>query len=178
MVLPEIDSGPTEHLGQVTETDLPSQQEISSAPLQEGLAQLDLGFLERFGVIQANINLQQGAAIAKAFSDYVEVDQNGSLKTGGDGITARSNANAVAALSQIGTQSNSNSATATLEAPRRLSSTKTESWSTPPSRFTVGVAIAQQSQGVLQLNVNIQEGLAFALAEVRLCGGAKLPGSV
>ena len=65
---------------------------------------------------QVNWNEQEGAAIATAVSDYVDVDQNGYLTAGGDGITATSSAVAAAGLAQTANQSNSNSADATLEA--------------------------------------------------------------
>ena len=66
-------------------------------------------------VIQANLSGQRAAAIAAASSDYVYVDQSGTLKAGLDGITARSEASSIAALSQTATQNNSNSVAATLQ---------------------------------------------------------------
>ena len=95
---------------------------------------------------QANFSEQNGASIATATSDYVNVDQSGYLSSDGNGITATSSAVAGANLSQTADQDNSNSATATLEGPG------------------LGAAAAQL-QLVGQLNVNDQDGASIAAAE-------------
>ena len=66
---------------------------------------------------QINANEQEGAAIAAASSDYVDIEQTDLLKRGGDGITGTSSAVAGANLNQTANQANSNNASATLEAP-------------------------------------------------------------
>ena len=132
---------------------------------EQSLDEVSLDFLRRFGVIQANINVQDGEAIAKAFSDYVEVEQSGTLHAGLDGITARSAATATAALGQTATQSNNNSVTATLEAPLRIKEVPCIDNCEPSAAQVDGGARAFQSQNVLQLNVNVQEGFALAIAE-------------
>ena len=101
------------------------------------------GILQLQLVGQANFSEQEGAAIAAATSDYVNVDQSGYLTAGGNGITATSSAVAGAGLSQTANQFNTNSATATLEG----------------SGFG---AVAAQLQLVGQLNVNDQDGTAIA----------------
>ena len=61
------------------------------------------------GILQANANLQGGAAIAVASSDYVSVEQGGPLSAGLDGLTATSSAAAGANLNQSASQNNTNS---------------------------------------------------------------------
>ena len=90
---------------------------------------------------QANFSEQEGAAIAKAYSNSVDVNQSGSLSAGGDGITAKSTAVATAALSQTATQSNKNAQDAT-------------------TAFT-----AIQTQDVSQFNESDQDGFVLGLAE-------------
>ena len=50
---------------------------------------------------------KRALAVAAATSDYVKVDQSGTLDAGGNGITATSSAVAVANLDQSAVQSNS-----------------------------------------------------------------------
>ena len=107
---------------------------------------------------QLNVSEQEGAAIAAATSDYVNVEQTDTLIRGGNGITATSSAVAGANLDQTANQSNSNSASATLEAPDQLILLQIGR-TTIPLR-DVGV----QAQLVGQLNVNDQDGLAIATA--------------
>ena len=59
-------------------------------------------------VIQANINEQEGAAVADATSGPVTVDES-FQRSGGDGVTATSSAVAAATLTQTADQSNSDS---------------------------------------------------------------------
>ena len=71
---------------------------------------------------QFNLNGQFGAAIASATSGDVYVDQSGNLTAGaggvfGDGITAKSNAVAVAKIEQDSEQKNKNEAAFNLQGP-------------------------------------------------------------
>ena len=66
---------------------------------------------------QVNLSGQFGASVATAVSDDVTVNQFGTINAwDGDGIAAASQAEAVAAVVQTGSQSNTNSAGATFEA--------------------------------------------------------------
>ena len=57
-------------------------------------------------MLQANLNLQAGAAIAEAESGYVDVEQEGPLSATLDGIDASSEAIAKADLEQKAKQEN------------------------------------------------------------------------
>ncbi len=108
------------------------------------------------GVLQANVNDQDGAAIATATSDYVLVEQGGPLSAGLDGITATSSAVAGASLAQSADQSNSD--------------TKTIERATGPApgeneHLVIPATVALQLEGVLQINASSQEGLAIATAD-------------
>ena len=102
---------------------------------------------------------------AAATSDYVNVDQNGLLNASGDGIDATSSAVAAAGLNQTANQSNSNSATATLELPDQFLEVVLPGGDPKDLRriFAVGPAGAQ-AQLVGQLNINDQDGAAIAAA--------------
>ncbi len=63
------------------------------------------------GVLQANVNEQEGLAVAAATSDYVSVDQDGPLSAAGNGIIATSSAVAGASLTQTASQSNTDTKT-------------------------------------------------------------------
>ena len=115
--------------------------------------------LQLEGVLQVNANLQDGAAIAAASSDYVTVEQGGPLSAGIDGIVATSSAVAGANLSQSATQDNSDSKTigrADGPAPGE------DQFSVQPE------TIALQLEGVLQINASGQNGLAVATANFRI----------
>ena len=91
------------------------------------------------GMLQANLSLQGGLAIATSFADEVKVDQSGKLLAGDDGIVASSAATAVALVDQSAYQSNEN----TLEdSDQRV----------------------RQGQLVGQFNISAQSGAAIALA--------------
>ena len=108
--------------------------------------------LQSQGVLQANANVQAGASIATATSDYVYVSQEGELETDGFGIVASSGAFSTAGLSQTATQSNKNSADITLEnAAIRSGDIALPSGS-----------LGTQTQLVGQFNVNEQEGASIA----------------
>ena len=64
---------------------------------------------------QLNLNVQAASSDADATSGDVDVEQDGVLHSGGDGITAESNAVASATLEQSADQDNETSATATLD---------------------------------------------------------------
>ena len=109
---------------------------------------------------QLNVNDQDGTAIADATSSYVEV-RSYEDPSQGNGITATSSAVAGANLDQTANQSNTNTASITLPAlAGRAGSTEFP---------RTGLEIAAQVEGVLQANVNEQEGLAVANGDVRLC---------
>ena len=112
---------------------------------------------------QLNFSEQEGAAIAAASSDYVSVDQDGYLKADGSGITATSSAVAVADLAQGADQSNTNSASATLELPDNEFIVPVPTGSELELRLPVGPAAAQ-AQLAGQLNINDQDGAAIAAA--------------
>jgi Autotransporter beta-domain len=112
-------------------------------------------------VVQANLNLQAGAAITTATSGDVQVEQTGSLKAGGDGITARSSATASSNLTQVADQQNSNAATASLSlAPLPEFRERDVSFLQPQERpsFDIGIGVQAQLKG--QANLNAQLGLA------------------
>ena len=111
---------------------------------------------------QLNFSEQEGAAIAAATSDYVNVDQAGFLKAGGDGITATSSAVAAATLNQTANQSNSNSATATLELPDQVIGIPLPGGDAELRRILIVGPVAAQVQLAGQLNVNDQDGAAIA----------------
>ena len=60
---------------------------------------------------QSNESDQDGAVIATAASDYVEVEQSGALSAGVTGITAISSAVATAQLEQTANQNNDSATT-------------------------------------------------------------------
>ena len=66
---------------------------------------------------QRNSSEQDGTAVAAASSDYVKVNQSGSLSAGGNGITAISSAEALAEMEQTAEQSNSNTVNVALQEP-------------------------------------------------------------
>ncbi len=111
---------------------------------------------------QLNANEQEGAAIAAATSDYVNVDHSGSLTAGGNGITATSSAVAAAALDQTANQSNENSATATLELPDQVIGIPLPSDDAELRRILIVGPAAAQAQLAGQLNLNDQDGAAIA----------------
>ena len=85
------------------------------------------------GVLQANVNIQDGEASAEAYSGDVQVQSFDKIKAGLEGIIAESNAVATADVDQSADQENTNDVTAT--APAVI-----------------------QGQLVGQLNVNVQDG--------------------
>ena len=105
--------------------------------------------LQLEGVLQANANLQDGAAIAAASSDYVSVEQGGPLSAGIDGIDATSSAVAGANLSQSATQDNSD--TKTIARAADGPAPGEDQFSVQPE------AIALQLEGVLQINASGQK---------------------
>ena len=113
--------------------------------------------LQLEGVLQVNANLQDGAAIAVASSDYVTVEQGGPLSAGIDGIDATSSAVAGATLSQSATQNNSD--TKTIARATDGPAPGTDQFSVQPE------TIALQLEGVLQINASEQNGLAVAAAD-------------
>ena len=85
------------------------------------------------GVLQANVDIQDGEASAEAYSGDVQVQSFDKIKAGLEGIIAESNAVATADVDQSADQENTNDVTAT--APAVI-----------------------QGQLVGQLNVNVQDG--------------------
>ena len=108
------------------------------------------------GVLQANVNDQDGLAIATATSDYVLVEQGGPLSAGIDGVTATSSAVAGASLTQSADQSNTDTKTITRAAGPAPGEDE---------RLVHPETIALQLEGVLQINASSQEGLAVATAD-------------
>jgi hypothetical protein len=95
---------------------LPTQLPLPELP--EGILIEDpLGLALQIQIAgQANVNVQNGIAVATAVSDEVKVwSQND--PAGGDGINATSSADAVAFVGQSGDQDNLNEASATFTAP-------------------------------------------------------------
>ena len=125
------------------------QHNINSASIDLPADGFGIG-VQLQGIIQANINSQDGDAIATAVSKDVTVNQDGSLEAGKTGIDAASKAKARAAVVQTADQSNSNTATIAPAA------------SDEPVQASDGIAL--QLQGFLQANVNEQEGLAISTA--------------
>ena len=113
--------------------------------------------LQLEGVLQVNASDQDRLAVATAVSDYVTVDQGGTLEAGLDGITATSSAIATAGL------------------PRRLTRATLTSRPSIGLRTTPGPddiviplpTVSAQLEGVLQLNLSEQQGLAIATAGVK-----------
>ena len=114
---------------------------------------------------QLNANLQGGVAIAEAESGDVYVRQRGTASAGGKGIDAISSASAAGAVAQDASQSNENTATATLLA----------SDGEPTNGVPDAPAVAQlddeedlrfaaQLQAAGQINANGQGGLAAGVA--------------
>ena len=99
---------------------------------------LSLILQTQFG-LQANVNLDAGVATATALADHVTVDHTGSVKAGEDGIKAISSAEAGAQVAQTANQKNEND-------------------------LDADGALALQIQGMIQANVNVQEGLAVSTA--------------
>ena len=101
------------------------------------------------------MNEQEGLAVAAATSDYVKLDQSGSLESGGDGVTATSSAVAGANLEQTADQSNTDAKDiARAEGPRP-----------GPDQITIErPAVSVQLEGVLQANVNSQAAASLATA--------------
>jgi hypothetical protein len=94
--------------------------------------------------------------VAAATSDYVKVDQSGTLNAGGNGITATSSAVAVANLDQSAVQSNSD----TKEIVRA------EGPEVGADQFELPrQTLSLQLEAALQANVSSQSGAAIATAE-------------
>ena len=115
----------------------------------------DVG-LQLEAVLQANVNEQEGAAVAVATSDYVKVDQSGTLDAGGNGITATSSAVAVANLDQSAVQSNSD----TKDIVRAEGPDLGENQFELPRQ-----TLSLQLEAALQANLNSQSGAAIATAK-------------
>ena len=107
------------------------------------------------GVLQANVNEQEGLAVATATSDYVSVDQDGPLSAAGNGIVATSSAVAGANLTQTADQSNTDTKTVS-RAPAPVAGAD--------ERILHPQALAVQLEGVLQANANSQAGASIAAA--------------
>ena len=106
---------------------------------------------------QVNLSGQFGASVATAVSDDVTVNQFGTINAwDGDGIAAASQAEAVAAVVQTGSQSNTNSAGATFEAGQ----IQLDGEPVPLN----GEYIALQGQLAGQFNISAQAGLAISTA--------------
>ena len=95
-------------------------------------------------VAQANISAQKGKAVATAFADKVEINQEGSLSAGGNGITGTSSAVAMAGLVQTADQSNDNEGIITI--------------------LNLEEGFIEVPQVIIQANLNFQDGKAFAKA--------------
>ena len=91
-----------------------------------------------------NANTQNGEAVADAVSNYVEIEQSGSLSAGGIGISATSSAIAKALINQTAAQDNGSAST--------LAGPEVEG-----GKFSL-------SQEDEQSNENTQNGAAFATA--------------
>ena len=107
------------------------------------------------GVLQLNVNEQEGLAVASATSDYVSIEQGGPLSAGGDGITATSSAAAGANLTQTANQTNSDSKTIDRAAAPIAGEGE---------RILNPQALDVQLEAVLQANVNSQSGASIAAA--------------
>ena len=133
---------------------LPAFEVVDSGgpiPLRRGV---DIG-VQLEAVLQANVNEQEGLAVASATSDYVKVDQSGSLEAGGDGITATSSAVAAANLNQTANQANTDS----------KEIVRAEGPVPGPDQITIQrPALDLQLEAVLQANVNEQSAASLATA--------------
>ena len=107
---------------------------------------------------QINLSGQFGASVATAVSDDVTVNQFGTINAwDGDGIAAASTAEAIAAVVQTGSQSNTNSAEATFN-PGQLVVNEGE----PEPLNSENIALQGQLAG--QFNLSAQAGLAISTA--------------